>query len=94
MNSHFPISHDCTTVPKEVSRTWPSRVPWAFVEKWREQIEENYGRTLEQLARSNGLTPRELWLAAHDRGPDELAVTDHVAGRWLIAELRGFDSGA
>lgn len=94
MNSHFPISHDCTTVPPAVRRTWPSRVPWKFVERWREQIEMNYGRTLEQLARSNGLTPRELWLAAHNRGPDELAVTDHVAGRWLIAELHGFDSGA
>lgn len=94
MNGAFPILHDCSTVPEATKRTWPKWVPWEFVEKWRAPIEANHNRTLELLARSGGLTPRELWLAAHNRGLDELAVTDHVAGRWLIAELRGFDSGA
>lgn len=91
--THFPISHDYSTVPVSVKITWPSRVPWAFVERWRAAIEDNHNRTLEQLACSNGLTPRELWLAAHNRGPDELAVTDHVAGRWLVAELNSFSRG-
>jgi hypothetical protein len=73
-----------------VRRGWPHRVPFKLVERWRAAIEENHGRTLEQLATSGGLTPVELWLAAHDRDSSDLAaVTEHIAARWLIAELRG-----
>lgn len=90
MNGAFPILHDCSTVPASMKRDWPKWVPWAFVERWRAQIEANHKRTLEQLARSGGLTPVELWLAAHDRGPGDYAMTtEHIAARWLIAELAG-----
>lgn len=91
MNSVFPILLDCSAVPASVKRSWPRYVPWAFVERWRVQIEESHGRTLEQLARTGGLTPVELWLAAHDRDLREhAATTEHIAARWLIAELEGF----
>jgi hypothetical protein len=93
MNAFFPINHDCSTIDPKLRRGWPRFVPWHFVERWRVQIEEDYGRTLEQLATSDGLSPVELWLAAHGREPSETgAVTEHVAARWLIAELRGRDA--
>ena len=42
-------------------------VPWALVEQWRSQIERNHGQTLERLHERGGLSPDELWLAAHGK---------------------------
>ena len=88
MNGAFPVSHDFSTVPARLRMSWPRSVPWEMVEQWREQIEASHHRTLEQLAHSGGLTPVELWLASRGHGPSEqMLVTEHVAVRWLIAEL-------
>jgi hypothetical protein len=45
----------------------PRSVPWAFVEAFRDQAEENHGQTLERLAERGGLAPEEMWMAAHGR---------------------------
>ena len=36
------------------------KVPWKFVEKYREKIEKDHGQTLERLNERGGLAPEEL----------------------------------
>ena len=84
----FPVLLEACAVPLAQTRTWPRSVPWAFVAPWRARIEKNHNRTLEQLARSGGLTPVEMWLGAHDLDPDHfIDIGEGAAARWLIAEL-------
>jgi hypothetical protein len=84
----FPVLHIHGVTTREEMRQWPRTVPLTLVEPWRAKIEENHHRTLEQLARSGGLTPQELWLAAHGKAlTDADEVTVHIAARWLVAEL-------
>jgi hypothetical protein len=86
--SAFPVLHMRGVATSEEMQHWPRSVPLTLVEPWRKAIEANHRRTLEQLAKSGGLTPQELWLAAHGKTPDDAdEVTVHVAARWLIAEL-------
>lgn len=67
----------------------PKSTPWTFVETFRAQAERNHGQTLEELARRGGLSPVEMWLAAHGRTLRESAiVTEETADAWLREQAR------
>lgn len=83
-------------VSDEGARTFPimrewghgtMNVPWGFVEPFRDAIERNHRQTLERLAERGGLSPVELFVAAHGitvapaDWPDE-----RVALGWLDVE--------
>lgn len=59
-------------------------LPWPVVEAWRAEIERNHRKPLERLHDLGGLTPRELWLAAHGHGPT-YDVRDEDADAWLAS---------
>jgi hypothetical protein len=73
----------------------PRYVPWKFIEKFREKIEENHGQTLERLAQRGGLAPEELYVAAQKedlrvlfRSAPEIAdELEDKAIAWLYDEL-------
>lgn len=73
----------------------PRWLPWSRVETWREQIEYNHDQTLEHLHERGGLSPAELWCAAHRRGlraiTSERAIDDERALPWLYRMYRGED---
>jgi hypothetical protein len=54
------------------------------VELWRARAERNHDQTLERLDVRGGLSPRELWLAAHDLPLSALSrISELDAGEWL-----------
>lgn len=89
----FPVLRGQSRLPREVRERWPRSVPWSFAEAFREQAMENHGQTLERLAQRGGLSPEEMWCAAHGQGlfrrrqmtpmPNEEACGD-----WLITEMK------
>jgi hypothetical protein len=46
----------------------PRVIPWETVEQWRATAERNHAQTLERLDERGGLSPAELWCAAHGLG--------------------------
>lgn len=53
---------------QERESDYPTSVPWVRVEDCRWRAEKNHcGQTLERLAERGGLSPAELWCAAHDK---------------------------
>jgi len=75
----FPVLNQQNCRPSE-QKLMPRSVPWAFVEAFRQQAEQNHGQTLERLAERGGLAPEEMWLAAHGLRlrdmPDEQVAID------------------
>lgn len=78
----FPVLNQQNCRPSE-RKTMPRDVPWEFVERFREQAEENHGQTLERLAERGGLTPEEMWLAAHGHRLFRLKLDEQSAIDWL-----------
>lgn len=82
-DSRFPVlnQQNCRLRDRKIM---PRSVPWAFVEAFRRQAEENHGQTLERLAERGGLAPEEMWVAAHGRRPRQADMPDaQVAIDWL-----------
>jgi hypothetical protein len=89
----FPVITGQSGVPREVHTRWPRSVPWAFVETFREQAEDNHDQTLERLAERGGLAPNEMWLAAHGQQLSKFRQTlsppsEEACGEWLINVMR------
>ncbi len=78
----FPVLNQQSCRP-EHRKTMPRSVPWAFVEKFRAQAEENHAQTLEVLASRGGLAPEEMWLAAHGHRLFRVKIDEQVAIDWL-----------
>lgn len=64
----------------------PRSVPWKFVERFRRQAEENHDQTLERLAERGGLSPEEMWYAAHGQRL-RVRVDAEVAAQWLVKAI-------
>lgn len=64
----------------------PYWLPWKFIESWRAQAERNHGQTLERLDERGGLSPAELWCAAHAKYLSAIAeeIDDTRALPWLL----------
>jgi len=85
----FPVLRRSAAVSTVEMRSWPSSIPWELADKWRARIERNHNTTLEDLAKRGGLTPVELWLAAHDLEIGRFAdVTERAAAAWLAGPHR------
>ena len=78
----FPVLNQQNCRP-EKRKTMPRSVLWEFVEKFREQAEDNHDQTLERLAERGGLSPEEMWLAAHGHRLFKVKVEEQVAIDWL-----------
>ena len=88
----FPVLNQQYGVPRGDRKQMPLSVPWEFAEQFRAQAMINHGQTLEQLAERGGLSPEEIWLAAHGHRlfvklPDKQFVID-----WLTAAIRTPDT--
>jgi len=74
----------------------PGWLPWRVVEAWREQAEYNHSQTLERLHERGGLSPAELWCAAHGRSLRAIGISgpidDDRALPWLYRVYRGEES--
>lgn len=64
----------------------PKSVPWEFVKRFRQQVEENHYQTLDRLAERGGLSPEELWCAAHGQKL-RIRVDEAVAVEWLVKAI-------
>lgn len=78
----FPVLNQQACRASE-RKAMPRSVPWAFVEKFRAQAEQNHDQTLERLAERGGLAPEELWLAAHGHRLFRVEIDEQVAIDWL-----------
>lgn len=87
----FPVLARSASIGRVEMRAWPRRIPWSLIEPWRARAEHNHAQSLEQLAQHGGLSPVELWLAAHDLEIGRFTdITEVDAARWLtqvIGEL-------
>lgn len=62
----------------------PPTLPWTIVEPWRNRAQLNHNQTLEQLDERGGLSPYELWCAAHDLPIFPMrAIDKRIAGEWI-----------
>ncbi len=78
-NGRFPV------LKQSSKKLMPRSVAWALVEPWRAQIERNHSQTLDELAGRGGLSPEELWCAAHRLGLRGIGdVMEQMAIDWLI----------
>ena len=68
-------------------KTMPRSVPWAFVEQFRHQAEQNHGQSLERLAERGGLAPEEMWIAAHGHRLFRVKVDEQAAIDWLYEAI-------
>jgi len=90
------VGQNGSAAAREASARWPRSVPWSFVEKFREQAEANHDQTLEVLHRRGGLSPDEMWIAAHGLKlfQRDVPVPSEVdCGEWLIAEMKKLGEG-
>jgi hypothetical protein len=78
----FPVLNQQHCRPRE-RLAMPRDVPWAFAESFRAQAERNHGQTLERLAERGGLSPQEMWLAAHGRRLLMRDIDERAAVEWL-----------
>lgn len=62
-------------------------LPWRVVERWRARIELNHGQTMERIAERGGLTPWQLWCAAHDRNLHALRQVPVTEVRVWLGQL-------
>lgn len=81
----FPVLDQQNCRPKDRKKL-PRRIPWSLAETFRQQAERNHGQTLERLAERGGLSPEEMWMAAHDVSIRSIPE-EQVAIDWLNAEL-------
>lgn len=81
----FPVLDQQNCHPRD-RKTMPRDVPWEFVEKFRAQAERNHDQTLERLAERGGLSPEEMWLAAHGHGLFKVKIDEQAAIDWLVKE--------
>ena len=66
----------------------PYWLPFSAVEKWAERIRANHDQTVERLDERGGLSPAELWCAAHDKSLRAILdkeIDDIKALPWLRA---------
>lgn len=85
--ARFRVLVGQSQLPREVRDRWPLSVPWSFVERFRERAEDNHDQTLERLNERGGLSPEELWRAAHDQPLFRATIpipTEEQCGEWLI----------
>lgn len=80
----FRVLRDQSRLGRSERDAWPAELPWSIVEPWREQAERNHSQTLEHLNQRGGLTPEELWLAAHGHGLFRVRIPEGEVGRWLM----------
>lgn len=81
----FRVLRGQSRVPRAERDAWPESLPWSLVDPWRAQAERNHYQTLERLNERGGLSPRELWIAAHRLNSDHIGdITESEAGRWLM----------
>jgi len=81
----FRILCDQSRLPQAERDRWPESLPWSIVEPWRAQAERNHGQTLERLNERGGLSPLELWLAAHQQRPfADAHLPEWECAEWLI----------
>ena len=88
----FRVIRGQSRLPREEREGWPADLPWSMVERWREQVELNHDQTLERLHERGGLSPVELWLAAHGYGirmADLRRINESDAGEWLAQVVVG-----
>ncbi len=81
----FPVLNQ-QSCKRELRKTMPVSVPWDFVEKFRVRAGLNHGQSLEVLASRGGLSPEEMWLAAHDYGLFKVNIDEQSAIDWLYNE--------
>ena len=82
--SAFPVINEQYGTRRSERVDMPTSVPWAFAETFRTQAERNHDQTLERLADRGGMSPVEMWLAAHGLGlfrQKPPSIADCV--RWL-----------
>lgn len=81
----FRVLRGQSRLPQAERDRWPESLPWSVVEQWRAQAERNHYQTLERLHERGGLSPRELWIAAHGLDADHIGdITESETGQWLI----------
>lgn len=61
----------------------PRAIPWEKAEEFRAQAEKNHDQTLERLAQRGGLSPVEIWYAAHGKG------LKGILSRWPEIDHKG-----
>ena len=86
----FPILGGYKDV--ERGQEYPASVSWRFVEPFAAQAAKNHGQSLGRLAERGGLSARELWCAAHNKGLIEgfkECVSDADAIEWLKTDGLG-----
>lgn len=85
----FPVLNHQNRRPSEM-KAMPRSVPWTFAEQFREQAEYNHGQTLERLAERGGLSPEEMYVAAHKLKPAAYRdqTLEDTAIAWLNEELK------
>lgn len=84
----FPVIHDNRFDPKSLKV--PRSVPWEFVEAFRSYAESNHAQTLEVLASRGGMTPVEIFAAAHCMSVRYIlsgTIDKMEAAEWLVAEV-------
>lgn len=86
-NRRFPVIHDSRFELQTVKV--PRSIPWEFAETFRAQAELNHNQTLERLVSRGGLSPVEMYAAAHgltDRDIFHGKINKRVANEWLAGE--------
>ena len=84
----FPVLNQQNCHPRE-RKTMPASVPWTFAETFRDQAEYNHDQTLERLAERGGLSPEEMWLAAHGHRLRSVEIDEQKAINWLYEASGG-----
>jgi hypothetical protein len=87
----FPVLNQQSCLPRE-RKAMPQSVPWAFAETFREQAKENHYQTLERLAERGGLSPEEMYCAAHGLRVGRAQVDEQKAIDWLREAVKEFEA--
>lgn len=89
----FPVLNQQNCRPRE-RKQMPRDVPWEFAEQFRAQAERNHGQTLERLAERGGLSPEEMWLAAHGYRLSRIRdISEQQAIDWLNGQIEKWIGG-
>ncbi len=79
----FPVLDSQRCRPRD-RKPVPREVPWAFAESFRKQAERNHDQTLERLAERGGLSPQEIWIAAHGHRLFSESVDEPRRSAWCL----------